>query len=67
MLSEEERALAIHRVQNEFSRSNADDATEHWWTSVKGAFNTTTVVCIILFACANTTIQGVSYTHSSEV
>lgn len=60
MLNEEERQLAIHRVQNEFERSNADDAAEHWLVSFKKAFNPTTCVCIALFACANTTIQGVS-------
>jgi hypothetical protein len=56
MFNEEERRIALARVQNESENTAAEDAAEGWQSAVKGAFNVPSVVCITLFTFANSTV-----------
>jgi len=60
MFNEEERRIALARVQNESENTAAEDAAEGWQSAVKGAFNVPSVVCITLFTFANSTVQGLA-------
>lgn len=64
MLNEEERYIAIHRVQNENESTNAEDAEEHWLVSLKGAFNLPTVACII---CKQSLVLGSAFSVSNSI
>jgi hypothetical protein len=56
-LTEEERYIAIHRVQNEDEQTNEADQAEKWTDSVRGALNLPVILCTVGFAGLNSVIQ----------
>jgi hypothetical protein len=66
-LTEEERYIAIHRVQNEDEQTNEADQAEKWTDSVRGALNLPVILCTVAFAGLNSVIQARGDSELREV